>query len=393
MSAATRRHGDVLWFLPTHGDGRYLGTSHGARADRPRLSEPDRPGRRRSRLLRRAAADRAQLRGQLGRGVGTGAPDRAPALPRGGPARPADPRGRRAHGGHARPALGRPAADQRRHRRRPGRAQGRRHLPRPRRALRGDRRVPAHLAGAACRRDGRLPRRAPHRRGRPAVLPAGPAALSAALFRRLVGRGHRGRGRAVRHVPHLGRAAAEVAEKLAQARQAAARTGPTAALRHPPARHRARDRAGGLGRGRPTDQPCRRRQHRRGPEVFARMDSVGQQPHGRAARRPARPARDQPQPLGRRRAGPRRRRHRAGRRPRDGGRADARVHGARHRHASSCRATRISRNATASPSWCFRCCRSRPRTGRPRRQVRNAGPFGEIIANEVLPARQARAAS
>jgi alkanesulfonate monooxygenase len=32
-------------------------------------------------------------------------------------------------------------------------------------------------------------------------------------------------------------------------------------------------------------------------------------------------------------------------------------------------------------------------TGRPRRQVRNAGPFGEMIANEVLPARQARAAS
>jgi alkanesulfonate monooxygenase len=32
-------------------------------------------------------------------------------------------------------------------------------------------------------------------------------------------------------------------------------------------------------------------------------------------------------------------------------------------------------------------------TGRLRRQVRNAGPFGEIIANEVLPARQARAAS
>lgn len=32
-------------------------------------------------------------------------------------------------------------------------------------------------------------------------------------------------------------------------------------------------------------------------------------------------------------------------------------------------------------------------TGRPRRQVRNAGPFGEIIANEVLPVRQARAAS
>ena len=32
-------------------------------------------------------------------------------------------------------------------------------------------------------------------------------------------------------------------------------------------------------------------------------------------------------------------------------------------------------------------------TGRPRPEVRNAGPFGEIIANEVMPARQARAAS
>ena len=32
-------------------------------------------------------------------------------------------------------------------------------------------------------------------------------------------------------------------------------------------------------------------------------------------------------------------------------------------------------------------------TGRPRRTVRNAGPFGEIIANEVMPARQARSAS
>lgn len=32
-------------------------------------------------------------------------------------------------------------------------------------------------------------------------------------------------------------------------------------------------------------------------------------------------------------------------------------------------------------------------TGRPRRTVRNAGPFGEIIANEVVPAQQARAAS
>ncbi len=30
MSAAAT-HADVLWFLPTHGDGRYLGTGIGAR--------------------------------------------------------------------------------------------------------------------------------------------------------------------------------------------------------------------------------------------------------------------------------------------------------------------------------------------------------------------------
>ena len=50
---------DVLWFLPTHGDGRYLGTTQGAREVDLALSAPDRPGCRRSRLFRRAAADRA----------------------------------------------------------------------------------------------------------------------------------------------------------------------------------------------------------------------------------------------------------------------------------------------------------------------------------------------
>ena len=32
-------------------------------------------------------------------------------------------------------------------------------------------------------------------------------------------------------------------------------------------------------------------------------------------------------------------------------------------------------------------------TGRDRKTVRNAGPFGEMIANEIAPVRQARAAS
>ena len=53
--------------------------------------------------------------------------------------------------------------------------------------------------------------------------------------------------------------------------------------------------------------------------------------HAPPARRQARQAGDQPQPVGRRRPRARRCGHGPGRRPRDRGRADARVHGARHR--------------------------------------------------------------
>ena len=87
-----------------------------------------------------------ELRGFLGRRLGAGAADRAAALPRRGAARPAVAQRRGAHDRDARPALRRPAADQRRHRRRSGREQGRRHLPRPRRALRGHARVPRRLS-------------------------------------------------------------------------------------------------------------------------------------------------------------------------------------------------------------------------------------------------------
>ena len=88
----------------------------------------------------------ARCEDSLGGRLGAGAADRAAALPGRRPARPADARGGGPHGGDARPDLRRPAADQRRHRRRPGRAQGRRPVPRPRRPLRRHRRVPARLA-------------------------------------------------------------------------------------------------------------------------------------------------------------------------------------------------------------------------------------------------------
>ena len=57
-----------------------------------------------------------------------------------------------------------------------------------------------------CWRDGRLPGPAYPGRGRPAAVPAGPAGRAAALVRRLVGGGQRGRGRHDRQVPDLGRA-------------------------------------------------------------------------------------------------------------------------------------------------------------------------------------------
>ena len=67
-------------------------------------------------------------------------------------------------------------------------------------------------------------------------------------------------------------------------------------------------------------------------KAFARMDSCGAKPHGGAARRPPRQARGQPEPVGRRRPRARRCRHGARRRPRHGRRADARIHGRRHRY-------------------------------------------------------------
>ena len=40
MSHATKENLNLFWFLPTHGDGRYLGTTEGGRAvDLPYLQQ------------------------------------------------------------------------------------------------------------------------------------------------------------------------------------------------------------------------------------------------------------------------------------------------------------------------------------------------------------------
>ena len=159
------------------------------------LSAPDRAGRRSARLFRRAAADRAQLRGFLGGGLGGGALDRAAALSGRGAARPAIAQRRRAHDRDARPGVERTAADQRRHRRRSRREQGRRHFPRPRRALRRDARVSQRLQRSARRQDRQCRRQAHPYRGRTPAVSAGAVAAPAALFRRIVGCRHRCRRR------------------------------------------------------------------------------------------------------------------------------------------------------------------------------------------------------
>ena len=94
------------------------------------------------------------------------------------------------------------------------------------------------------------PRRRAHQGDRRAArLSAGAGAAAAALLRRLVGRRHRFRGRARRQVPDLGRAAGGGRR---EDRQGARRRGQGRArrhLRHPPALHRPRDRRRGLGGG------------------------------------------------------------------------------------------------------------------------------------------------
>ena len=127
--------------------------------------------------------------------------------------------------------------------------------------------------------------------------------------------------------------------------------------------------------------------------TFARMDSVGQQRMIRTPRRQPRQARDQPEPVGRRRPRARRGRHGAGRRCRDGRDADARVHGGRRRHASSSRATRTSRSAYRFAELVFPLLPLAATTGRERRVASNEGPFGEMLANEPLQLQRARAQS
>lgn len=45
MSDSAQKNINVFWFLPTHGDGRYLGTTEGGARRRPAVSTAGRAGR------------------------------------------------------------------------------------------------------------------------------------------------------------------------------------------------------------------------------------------------------------------------------------------------------------------------------------------------------------
>ncbi|MGY4318573.1 hypothetical protein ACVWW1_007900 [Bradyrhizobium sp. JR3.5] len=142
---STPTNANILWFLPTHGDSRYLGTSIGGREVN-------------FNYLRQIAQAADQL-GYYGVLLPTGrscedswvvASAVAPWTERLRylvAVRPGlqSPERCRPHDRDLGPAVERPSLGQRRHRRRSDREQGRRHLPRPRRTLRGDARVPQRL--------------------------------------------------------------------------------------------------------------------------------------------------------------------------------------------------------------------------------------------------------
>ena len=130
MSIHQPSNANILWFLPTHGDGRYLGTTTGGREVnfnylRQIAQAADQLG-----YFGVLLPTGTKLRGFLGGGVCRRALDRTTALSGGGAARPAIAERRGADDRDAGPGVERPAAGQRRHRRRSRREQGRRHLPR-----------------------------------------------------------------------------------------------------------------------------------------------------------------------------------------------------------------------------------------------------------------------
>ena len=264
--------------MPTHGDGSYLGTSRAAAAVSAISGRS--PRRSTGSAIRRAAADRAELRGFLGDRAGLAPADRAAEISGGVAARVCvaglrgAPRRQRwtelATAGCCstwwsaaiRSRTGATASSSR-HDERYART------------------ASSCTSGAGCWPASRSTSTASTSRSRTAAaVRAGAEAGSAALFRRLVRCRQAVAAEQVDKYLTWGEPLAQVAEKTRAVRSAAPRERPQAELRHPAALHRSRDRGRGVGGGRRADQPSRRRQIDKRAELLP-GDGFGRPaPHG-----------------------------------------------------------------------------------------------------------------
>ena len=353
------------WFLPTNGDGRdIVGGGHGvatgaAGAIRPPSVEvpgPDRPQRRAARLRGRAHPDRHLVRGRLAGDRHADRGDRAAEVPGRVPPRPDQPHAVGADGAtFQRLSSGRLLLNVVTGGERPSSA------PTATSSTRTSGTSAPASSSTSSPGSGRArpsPRRqAPQRRGRTAVQAPDPVP-DIYFGGSSTGRGP-GRREVLRRLPDLGRAAERGQRQAPLDRRTGRRAGPrrsasasgcTRSPGTPPRRPGAQagyDRAG------------HRRHDRQGPGGPREQRVGGPEADARAApqRRPPRPARprDPPEPVGRRRPGPRRRRHLPGRQPRGGRQPASRSTPTPASPSSSSPATRTWRRHTGSARA---CCRS-----------------------------------
>ncbi|CDX62640.1 hypothetical protein MPL3365_70578 [Mesorhizobium plurifarium] len=176
---------------------------------------------------------------------------------------------------------------------------------------------------------GQVPLGARHRH----LFPAHSATASAALVRRLFRCRHRDRRQACGRLSELGRTGGPARRKNRSREKGGGGARPHDPLRPAHPFDRARNRGRGLGRRRPADQPCHRRPDRRSPERLRQHLGIGwAEAYVGFASGPARQAGHRSESVGRARAGARRRRNRARRQSRQCRGANPRVSGDRHRN-------------------------------------------------------------
>ena len=340
------------WFLPTNGDGRNIvggghGVATGAAGDDPAgiagLPRADRPERRTARVRGRPYPDRGVVRGRLAGHRHAHRGGRAAEVPCRVPARPDFAHAFRADGRDVPALLQGPLAAQRGDRRGVCRAAGLRRLPRQGTTVRAMRRVPRYRHPAVGGGDRRLRGNPPARAGGPADPAAGPGA--GPVLRRVLGRGGAGGGTLHRRVPDLGRAPGRGGSE-APLDRGPGRAAPHA-VRYPAARHQPGHGGRGVAAGGPADRGRRRGDDPQGSGRPGDQRVRGPAADARPARRVTRRAGGLAEPVGGRRAGPRRRRDRAGWQPHRG-RRPARCWSS---WALPCRPGACTSPSPSSPTW------------------------------------------